>query len=94
MPTTATYDIIRKQTHPGGVSPNLSVRDSAWSSFTWDEARRLLDGLPGGSINIACERSTGMSRMAAASTWRSAGWGGRGPARICPTTSWATAGPG
>ncbi|MGE3852767.1 MAG: acetate--CoA ligase [Planctomycetota bacterium] len=55
MPTTATYDIIRKQTHPGGVSPNLSVRDSAWSSFTWDEARRLLDGLPGGSINIACE---------------------------------------
>ncbi len=37
------------------VRPNLVDYDSARASFSWDDARRELDGLPGGGLNIAHE---------------------------------------
>jgi acetyl-CoA synthetase len=41
---------------PGdGVAPNLGDYDRAWAAFSWAEARRRLDGLPGGGLNIAHE---------------------------------------
>ncbi len=39
----------------GAVAPNLSDYESARRSFDWDDARRQLDGLPGGGVNIAHE---------------------------------------
>jgi len=46
-------DVIAK-TLP--VAPNLGDYDTARASFSWDAARRLLDGLPGGrGLNIAHE---------------------------------------
>jgi acetyl-CoA synthetase len=44
--------------HPAreGLVPNLRDYVRAWAEFSWDEARRRLDGLPGGSgLNIAHE---------------------------------------
>jgi acetyl-CoA synthetase len=39
-----------------GVVPNLRDYARAWAEFSWDEARRRLDGLPGGAgLNIAHE---------------------------------------
>jgi len=37
------------------VPPNLVDYDAACASFAWDRARRALDGLPGGGLNIAHE---------------------------------------
>jgi acetyl-CoA synthetase len=37
------------------VAPNLADYDRACASFSWAEARRLLDGLPQGGLNIAHE---------------------------------------
>jgi len=40
----------------GRVVPNLADYEPARASFSWDEARKLLDGLPGGKgLNIAHE---------------------------------------
>lgn len=47
-------DLIRKAPRPG-PSPNLPDYGRACASFSWDEARRELSGLPGGGINIAHE---------------------------------------
>ena len=44
------------------VRPNLGDYDRARAAFSWDEAARGLDGLPGGGLNIAHERSTGTLR--------------------------------
>ena len=47
---------IEKQAIPGAPAPNLRDYDRAWVEFSWEEARRRLDGLPGGrGLNIAHE---------------------------------------
>jgi acetyl-CoA synthetase len=47
---------IVKRVTPGGPTPHLRDYDRAWSEFSWEEARRRLDGLPGGcGLNIAHE---------------------------------------
>ena len=40
---------------PARVPPNLADHDSACAAFDWAQARRLLDGLPVGGLNIAYE---------------------------------------
>ena len=40
---------------PGVVPPNLEDDREIWETFSWAEARRELDGLPGGGLNIAHE---------------------------------------
>jgi acetyl-CoA synthetase len=47
---------IEKRDLPGAPAPNLRDYDRAWAEFSWEEARRRLDGLPGGrGLNIAHE---------------------------------------
>jgi len=48
-------DIIRKPASTGGPTPNLQDYEQARETFTWEAARRELDGLPGGGLNIAHE---------------------------------------
>ncbi len=49
-------DAIPKRRRPGQPEPNMPDLAAARRSFTWDEARRWLDGLPGGGgLNIAHE---------------------------------------
>jgi len=41
---------------PGGVVPNITDYEATRAAFSWDDARGLLDGLPGGrGLNIAHE---------------------------------------
>jgi len=48
--------IIRKSCSEWAVAPNLTDYDEVRASFTWEEARSSLDGLPGGAgLNIAHE---------------------------------------
>ena len=48
--------MIAKPTWPRGVVPNVTDYDAARAAFSWDAARRELDGLPGGrGLNIAHE---------------------------------------
>jgi len=48
--------LIHKQPVPGGVPPNMPDYERERARFQWDEARRALDGLPGGrGLNIAHE---------------------------------------
>jgi acetyl-CoA synthetase len=50
------WETIRKQTGGWAVPPNLVDYDAARAAFSWDAARRELDGLPGGrGLNIAHE---------------------------------------
>jgi acetyl-CoA synthetase len=47
---------VQKSTWPGGVVPNVVDYDTARATFSWDDARRTLDGLPGRrGLNIAHE---------------------------------------
>ena len=47
---------IGKDRWPGGVTPNIVDYEAARAEFTWDAARRQLDGLPAGrGLNIAHE---------------------------------------
>jgi len=47
---------IEKQAQPGHASPNLDDYDAVRASFSWEEARAELDGLPGGrGLNLAYE---------------------------------------
>ena len=47
---------IRKRPADAVVAPNLPDYERARTSFSWDDARRALDGLPGGrGLNIAHE---------------------------------------
>jgi acetyl-CoA synthetase len=49
-------ETIRKPRGAAGVPPNLADYDAACRAFSWDAARRRLDGLPGGQgLNIAHE---------------------------------------
>ena len=55
-------------------SPNLADYDAARASFSWDEARLALDGLPGGrGLNIAHEavdrHATGATSAKVALRW-------------------------
>jgi acetyl-CoA synthetase len=52
----ARWPPIVKHSPSGGLLPNLRDYDRAWAEFSWGEARRRLDGLPGGlGLNIAHE---------------------------------------
>jgi acetyl-CoA synthetase len=47
---------IRKGAWPGGVRPNVVDYEAVRAAFTWEAARRALDGLPAGrGLNIAHE---------------------------------------
>ncbi len=49
-------EVIAKSGQYRGVSPNMADYETERASFTWDEARRSLDGLPAGrGLNIAHE---------------------------------------
>ncbi len=51
-----TWETIRKSPKPSRVAPNLADYSRACAEFSWDAARRELDGLPGGQgLNIAHE---------------------------------------
>jgi acetyl-CoA synthetase len=48
--------IVKQPASDGLVVPNLHDYGRAWSEFSWEEARRRLNGLPGGrGLNIAHE---------------------------------------
>jgi acetyl-CoA synthetase len=49
------YDIIRKPKTVAAGPPNLVDLDVARANFSWQQARKELNGLPGGGINIAYE---------------------------------------
>jgi hypothetical protein len=65
---------IAKAYRPWSVEPNLSDYDTARAGFSWDAARRRLDGLPNGAgLNIAHEAVDGQgrrSRCATTDSWR------------------------
>ena len=76
VPEPSTWSTIPKDHHrwPGGVVPNIVDADAARATFTWDGARRVLDGLPGGrGLNIAHEavdrHATGARRHQVAVRW-------------------------
>ncbi|MCG8546430.1 MAG: acetate--CoA ligase [Alphaproteobacteria bacterium] len=50
-----TWETIRKSPADGPVTSNLDDYDAASETFDWADARALLDGLPGGGLNIAYE---------------------------------------
>ncbi|WP_438855445.1 acetate--CoA ligase [Agromyces sp. M3QZ16-3] len=54
-PSSIRWAPIPKDVAALPVRPNLVDYDEARASFTWDEARRGLSGLPGGGVNIAHE---------------------------------------
>ena len=71
MAVATTWAPIRKAAWPGGVRPNVVDYEAARAAFTWEAARRALDGLPGGrGLNIAHEAvdrhaaGTGSDRVA------------------------------
>jgi acetyl-CoA synthetase len=52
----ARWPTIEKRARRDAPLPNLRDYDRAWVEFSWEEARRRLDGLPGGrGLNIAHE---------------------------------------
>ncbi len=67
--------VIHKRRRPGEPAPNLADYDRMRASFSWEEARRELDGLPGGGLNIAHEavyrHAAGPLRAATAIRWSS-----------------------
>ena len=54
-PSSTRWPVIAKDTGAFPVRPNLVDYDETCASFTWDDARRGLSGLPGGGVNIAYE---------------------------------------
>jgi acetyl-CoA synthetase len=54
-PTGTAWPVIRKEAGALAAPPHLADYDAARAAFTWEEARRGLDGLPGGALNIAHE---------------------------------------
>ena len=49
------WPVIVKDPAAAAVPPNLADYDAIRATFTWDVARRALEGLPGGGLNIAHE---------------------------------------
>ena len=47
--------VIRREPDDSHAPPNLDDYDALRASFTWDQARGWLDGLPAGGTNIAHE---------------------------------------
>ena len=47
--------IIHKRTGGLAVAPNLADYAAVRGGFSWEAARRELEGLPGGGLNIAHE---------------------------------------
>lgn len=54
-PSTTRWPVIAKDIASLAVTPNLVDYNEARTSFTWDDARHALSGLPGGGVNIAYE---------------------------------------
>ena len=54
-PPVVSYPRIAKPAEKSGRQPNLANYDNTVASFTWDNARACLSGLPGGGLNIAHE---------------------------------------
>jgi acetyl-CoA synthetase len=50
-----SWKTIEKSQRDWPVIPNLRNYDQTRREFSWDDARRALDGLPGGGLNIAHE---------------------------------------
>jgi acetyl-CoA synthetase len=68
------WEPIIKSSYRGGVAPNLRNYEQARAAFSWEEARRELEGLPGGGgLNIAHEavdrHAAGALRDKAAIRW-------------------------
>jgi len=53
-----TWQTITKSERDWRVRPNLTDYEQARKAFSWEEACRDLDGLPGGGLNIAYEAIT------------------------------------
>ncbi len=72
---------IRKGAADLRVAPNLRESESGRAAFSWDTARRELDGLPGGGLNIAHEavdrHARGPRANAVALRWLAAAGGQR-----------------
>src|ERR1700687_5953357 len=50
------YEVIRKNPAGAETPPNLLEYAAEYAHFSWEDARRALDGLPGGGgLNIAHE---------------------------------------
>ena len=68
--------VIRKSAADLRVAPNLRDLESERAAFSWDAARRELQGLPGGGLNIAHEavdrHASGPRAAHAALRWLSA----------------------
>ena len=47
------WDVIRKTASAHEVVPNMRDYAGVCASFSWNAARKELDGLPGGGLNIA-----------------------------------------
>ena len=55
MTATLHWPAIRKDFDGQPVTPNMPDYPATRESFSWEDARRALDGLPGGGLNIAHE---------------------------------------
>jgi acetyl-CoA synthetase len=73
--------VIRKSAADLRVAPNLRDLEPERAAFSWDAARRELDGLPGGGLNIAHEavdrHASGPRAAQVALRWLAAAGGGR-----------------
>ena len=49
------FESIRKPKSSPDAAPNLADYANACAKFDWNDARRELDGFPGGGLNIAYE---------------------------------------
>jgi acetyl-CoA synthetase len=67
-------EIVHKDLARLPVTPNLIDYDAVRATFRWDDARRDLDGLPGGGLNMAYEcidrHAAGPRRDHVAIRWR------------------------
>ncbi|MCB1741498.1 MAG: AMP-binding protein, partial [Gammaproteobacteria bacterium] len=52
-----SFEVIRKAppARATGVAPNMLDYERARAGFDWSQARQMLNGLPGGGLNIAHE---------------------------------------
>ena len=82
-----TWELIRKRRKAGEPAPNLKDYEAACKTFSWDEARGWLEGLPGGGLNTPTRRWTGMSPPAMEGSRHPMARAGR-QRRDSPTESW------
>ena len=84
-----TWKTIEKPRQGWAVIPNLVDYERTRAAFLWEVARRALDGLPDGGLNIAMRRLTGMPRGRCAIIWRCAGSASGAKCAISATASCA-----